>query len=256
MQRFLPFLASLLLYILASEYQSSINPGQKILPTVDKIGSSILSYAIEADKGLGAPPLVIDTYLSVRRVVVGTLAAGVVGLFCGLNLALSKSWRLTLGSFVTVLSVVPPITILPILFLTIGIGEIAIVALVFMGTVLPITRDIALAVESLPSQYRVKALTLGATSRDVIFDIFVPLTVPRLINSIRVNLGAAWIFVIVAESLVAEAGLGYRIFLVRRFLAMDVILPYVIWIAILGHSMDLLLAKILRWRYRWYESGA
>ena len=61
---------------------------------------------------------------------------------------------------------------------------------------------------------------------------------PRLISSVRLSLGAAWLFVIAAEAITAEAGLGYRIFLVRRYLAMDVILPYVVWITFLAFAMD------------------
>ncbi len=53
---------------------------------------------------------------------------------------------------------------------------------------------------------------------------------PRLIDSLRLTLGSAWLFLIAAEAIASTEGLGYRIFLVRRYLAMDVILPYVVWI--------------------------
>ena len=53
---------------------------------------------------------------------------------------------------------------------------------------------------------------------------------PRLIDALRLTLGSAWLFLIAAEAIASTEGLGYRIFLVRRYLAMDVILPYVIWI--------------------------
>ena len=54
-----------------------------------------------------------------------------------------------------------------------------------------------------------------------------PQVLPRLIDTVRLALGAAWLFLIAAEAIAATEGLGYRIFLVRRYLAMDVILPYV-----------------------------
>ncbi len=57
---------------------------------------------------------------------------------------------------------------------------------------------------------------------------------------------------IAAEAIAATEGLGYRIFLVRRYMSMDVILPYVAWITCLGYVMDLLLRGLLRWRFRWY----
>ena len=55
----------------------------------------------------------------------------------------------------------------------------------------------------------------------------------------RLALGPAWLFLIAAEAIASESGLGYRIFLVRRYLAMDVILPYVAWITLLAFLIDL-----------------
>jgi NitT/TauT family transport system permease protein len=76
---------------------------------------------------------------------------------------------------------------------------------------------------------------------------------PRLIDSLRLSMGSAWLFLIAAEAIASEEGLGYRIFLVRRYLAMDVILPYVVWITVLAFLMDYAL-KLLRSRaFPWTE---
>jgi NitT/TauT family transport system permease protein len=61
---------------------------------------------------------------------------------------------------------------------------------------------------------------------------------PRLIQAVRLSLGSAWLFLIAAEAIAAEQGLGYRIFLVRRYLAMDIILTYVAWITLLAFLID------------------
>ena len=74
---------------------------------------------------------------------------------------------------------------------------------------------------------------------------------PRLIQAVRLSLGPAWVFLISAEAIAADIGLGYRIFLVRRYLAMDVILPYVAWIAILAAITDLLLSWSSRRLFGW-----
>ena len=77
---------------------------------------------------------------------------------------------------------------------------------------------------------------------------------PRLIDCVRLQLGPAWLFLIAAEAIASTDGLGYRIFLVRRFLAMDVILPYVAWITLLAFLMDWGLRKLnskaFPWMYR------
>jgi len=72
-----------------------------------------------------------------------------------------------------------------------------------------------------------------------------------LIDAVRLSLGPAFLFLISAEAIAAENGLGYRIFLVRRFLAMDVILPYVAWITLLAYLMDYALAWLSRAAFPW-----
>jgi NitT/TauT family transport system permease protein len=74
---------------------------------------------------------------------------------------------------------------------------------------------------------------------------------PRLIQGIRLSLGPAWVFLISAEAIASDIGLGYRIFLVRRYLAMDVILPYVAWIALLAATIDFFLAQSSRRLFPW-----
>ena len=74
---------------------------------------------------------------------------------------------------------------------------------------------------------------------------------PRLIQALRLSLGPAWVFLISAEAIASDVGLGYRIFLVRRYLAMDVILPYVLWIAILAALIDWMLRATSQRLYPW-----
>ena len=66
--------------------------------------------------------------------------------------------------------------------------------------------------------------------------------------------GAAWLYLIASEAIAAESGLGYRIFLMRRYLAMDVILPYVAWISLLAVILDFALASLSRALFPWAHS--
>ncbi|OYY84461.1 MAG: lipid kinase, partial [Rhizobiales bacterium 35-66-30] len=66
------------------------------------------------------------------------------------------------------------------------------------------------------------------------------------------SLGPAFLFLIAAEAIAADSGLGYRIFLVRRYLSMDVILPYVAWITLLSVIMDFALAKLRDAAFPWF----
>ena len=149
----------------------------------------------------------------------------------------------------TAIAVIPPIAVLPILFIAFGLGETAKVALIVVGVAPFMIRDLAGHVAALPREQIIKALTLGAGSWGVMLRVALPQALPRLIAGLRLSLGPAWVFLISAEAIAADVGLGYRIFLVRRYLAMDVILPYVAWIALLAVVMD----QALRWASRrWF----
>jgi NitT/TauT family transport system permease protein len=65
-------------------------------------------------------------------------------------------------------------------------------------------------------------------------------------------MGAAWLFLIASEAIASQDGLGYRIFLVRRYLSMDVIIVYVAWITLLAFIADFALRKWVSVRYPWY----
>jgi NitT/TauT family transport system permease protein len=76
---------------------------------------------------------------------------------------------------------------------------------------------------------------------------------PRLIDTVRLSLGAAWLFLIASEAIASQDGLGYRIFLVRRYLSMDIIIIYVTWITGLAFCFDFGLRKLVALRYPWYN---
>ena len=152
------------------------------------------------------------------------------------------------------LSIVPPLTILPILFIALGVGETSKIALIFLGTVFVISRDLQLYVAHLPGEQITKALSLGARPASIPVRILLPQVMPRLLDTTRLTLGAAWLFLIAAEMISATDGLGYRIGLVRRYLAMDVIIPYVLWITFLGFVMDWFLRISVKSFFPWYET--
>jgi NitT/TauT family transport system permease protein len=116
-------------------------------------------------------------------------------------------------------------------------------------------RDLAMRVFELPREQLIKAQTLGASTWQIALRIVLPQMLPRLIDSVRLELGPAWLFLIAAEAIAADSGLGYRIFLVRRYLAMDVIIPYVIWITLLAFFMDLLLRALQTRAFPWFAQA-
>jgi NitT/TauT family transport system permease protein len=142
--------------------------------------------------------------------------------------------------------------ILPILFIVFGLGEVSKVVLIILGVAPIMTREIYQRVKEIPSEQIIKVQTLGASTWQIITRVITPQILPRLIDAIRFTLGTAWIFLISAEAIAATEGLGYRIFLVRRYLAMDVILPYVLWITFLAFLIDFILKQFNKRLFPWF----
>jgi NitT/TauT family transport system permease protein len=158
-----------------------------------------------------------------------------------------------LSPLLNTVAMIPPLAVLPILFIVLGLEETSKIALIVIGIAPCVARDLALRVAELPREQIIKAQTLGASTWQLILRVVLPQLWPRLIDAIRLSMGSAWLFLIAAEAIASTEGLGYRIFLVRRYLAMDVILPYVVWITLLAVASDLAL-RVLRARaFRWAE---
>ena len=248
----LPFLLLMVVYLTASDIRHRSNPQDKLLPTVTKIGKALKKSAIEPDKRTGNIILWRDTKASLKRLVIGIVISAWVGFLLGLNMGLLPGIRGLSLSFVTFVSNIPPLAILPILFISFGVGELGKVMLIILGTLPLITRDIYLATKKIPRETIVKALTLGASPFGVVYRVVFPQVVPRLIETVRLSMGAAWLFLIASEAIASQDGLGYRIFLVRRYLSMDVIIVYVAWITLLAFIADFALRKWVSVRYPWY----
>ena len=248
----LPFVLLLAVYLVASQQRLADNPQDKLLPSFARMGEALQQAAIEPDRRTGERVLWTDTLASLKRLALGVGSAALFGLLAGLNMGLHSSVKRLFGPFLTVVSLVPPLAVLPVLFITLGVEEFSKVALIFLGVFPVIARDILLATEQIPRESLVKAATLGASSLTVTYRIVMPQILPRLIDAVRLALGGAWLFLIAAEAIASTEGLGYRIFLVRRYLAMDMILPYVAWITLMGFLFDFALRQWLRRGFRWY----
>jgi NitT/TauT family transport system permease protein len=247
----LPILALVLVYLLVASARHAENPRDKIMPIPSAMAAGIHTMAFEVDPRTGEVPLVADTRASLRRLGIAIGLAAVTTLILGLTIGLLPFVRAGFGPLVAAISVIPPIAVLPILFIVFGLGETSKIVLIFVGVTPVMVRDLAGHVAAIPEEQIVKAQTLGGSTWQTLIRVALPQAMPRLIDSLRLSLCPAWVYLISAEAIAADVGLGYRIFLVRRYLAMDIILPYVVWISLLAVIMDLALVSWSRFAYPW-----
>ncbi|MEO1701151.1 MAG: ABC transporter permease subunit [Pseudomonadota bacterium] len=246
-----PFVATVVAYAVASHYRRLENPADKLLPSIEQMGATFWRMAFVPDRRTGDLIVWVDTVDSLWRLGFGMVVATAFALIIGILIGFIPHIRAALAPYISAISLIPPITILPILFIMVGLGEASKVMLVALGTAPVMTRATAQAVMEIPAELVIKAQTLGANTWQMMTRLVLPQVLPKLITALRLGLVPGWIFLISAEAIASTSGLGYRIFLVRRFLAMDVILPYVIWITILAYLIDRLLLLLSKRAFRW-----
>ncbi|AVT75444.1 lipid kinase [Rhodopseudomonas palustris] len=250
----LPFVLVIIAYLLGSGARLAENPNDKLLPALSSMGQAVKQMAFQVDARTGSYLLWSDTLASLERLGAALAISTSLALVFGIVIGLLPAANALLGSFVSVTSMVPPLLLLPILFIVMGLGENSKIALIVIGTLPCIIRDLSMKVLELPREQLIKAQTLGASTWQIALRVVLPQILPRLIDSLRLQLGPAWLFLIAAEAIASDSGLGYRIFLVRRYLAMDVIIPYVVWITLLAFVMDLALRLIQRKAFPWFAA--
>ena len=253
----LPFAALIGAYLIGSGMRLAENPNDKLLPSFNAMLEAFRHMALTPDPRSGNYLMWSDTLSSLSLLLTALAISTFIALVFGILIGLLPIAGATFGPVVAVASMVPPLALLPILFIVLGLGDGAKIALIVIGTTLKLIRDMALRVKDIPSELLIKAQTLGASTWQIALRVVLPQMLPRLIDSVRLEIGPAWLFLIAAEAIAADSGLGYRIFLVRRYLAMDVILPYVAWISLLAIVHDIILSQISRRSFAWaHPKGA
>jgi NitT/TauT family transport system permease protein len=250
----LPFIVIGLVYFYFSNERLAINPNDKLMPSFQSFVNAISYMAFEPNKRTGEYLLWADTAASLQRLGLGVAISALIGLVVGIMIGIIPLVRAGIAPVITIISLVPPLAILPILFIIFGLGELSKVMLIVLGITPFLIRDVQLRVMALPNEIIIKAQTLGANSWQLILRVVLPQVLPKLIDAVRLSLGSAWLFLIAAEAISSTEGLGYRIFLVRRYMSMDIILPYVVWITLLAFLMDFLLRRLSKSVFPWHAT--
>ncbi len=252
----MPLLLVLLLYLTAAASHHAANPSDKILPLPGAMVGAMKALLFETDPLSGRLIFWADTTASLQRLGLALGICGLSALLVGIVLGVLPAARATFGGLVTTIAVIPPIALLPVLFIVFGLGDTAKVALIVVGVAPFLIRDLADHIAAIPQEQLIKAQTLGASSWQLALRVALPQALPRLLAGLRLSLGPAWVYLISAEAIASDVGLGYRIFLVRRYLSMDIIIPYVAWISILAIVADITLAQLSRRAFGWaHQAG-
>lgn len=192
-----------------------------------------------------------DIAMSSGRICLGVLAAAVPAVFLGLFLGVNQRSRDAIEPVFAFIKYIPPVSLIPVLILWLGIGLPNQVALLFIGTFFYLTTMIAESVATTPQAYRDAARTLGINDRRLVWKVLVPHATPAFFEHLRVMVGIAWTYLVAAEMVAAPDGIGRRIIEAQRYLQTDRVLAGILTIGLLGIAFDGVLRLASWWTCRW-----
>lgn len=182
--------------------------------------------------------LAIDVLVSCGRVAGGFLLSAVVGIPIGIAMGTFYSMESLFAPIVGTVRYMPVMAFVPLIVIWVGLGELAKVLVICLGVVLYNAIMVADAVKFIPTELINVAYTLGANRRDVLVKVIVPATFPSVLDTLRVNVAGAWNYLVIAELIAAQNGLGFTIVQSQRFLQTDKVLFCIVLIGAIGLLID------------------
>jgi len=196
-----------------------------------------------------------DIGMTVWRVVGGFLIAAVIALPLGVAMGAYKPIEAFFEPFVSFARYLPASAFIPLLILWAGIGEAQKLAVIFIGSFFQLVLMIAVAVGNTRRDLVEAAYTLGTSDRSLIRRVLVPGAAPEIAEILRMVLGWAWTYVIVAELIGASSGIGHMITDSQALLATDQIIFGIIVIGLIGLVSDLAFKWVNRRLFPWAQLG-
>ncbi len=241
------------------------NPEDRVMPTVAQMvrgmSDAVLKPAEDDESQAQSGTLVNrflssmlwkDTKATSRRFFYSMLLL-IPAVLLGLHMGLFPYIGAFFLRFILFFDKIIALSLLPILFIAFGIDELSKVMLIVIGVTPTIILDTFNLTRGVPNEQLVKAFTLGAGDFDVAYRVVLRQIMPRVLNSIRLNLKAVMLFLFAGEMIASTDGLAYRIALLRRHMGMDVIIPYVLWVALLLFLVDLAMRLANRALHPWFR---
>ena len=192
-----------------------------------------------------------DIGMTVWRVLGGFALAAVLAIPLGVLMGAYKPVEAFFEPFVSFARYLPASAFIPLLILWAGIGEAQKLAVIFIGSVFQLVLMIAVSVGNTRRDLVEAAYTLGAGDRGIVTRVLLPSAAPEIAETLRMVLGWAWTYVIVAELIGASSGIGHMITDSQALLATDQIIFGIIVIGVFGLVTDLAFKALNRKLFPW-----
>ena len=194
-----------------------------------------------------------DVGYSVARVMIGWAIAAGIALPLGILCASSLKVRAAMQPIMEFFRYLPVTAMVPLTIIYCGIEEGQKYMVIFLGTFFQLVLMIEDTVTSVDKNLLNAGRTLGTSKTGILFRILFPASLPGILDAFRMTIGWAWTYLIVAEMISANSGIGYMILRAQRFVATDQVFAGLLIIGAIGLVTDLLMRLLTRMIVPWHE---
>lgn len=195
--------------------------------------------------------LLYHTGVSAARVWGAFLIAAVMAIPIGILMSSYRIVGAALEPIVDFIRYLPVPALVPLSIIWFGVGEPTKIFLLWLGTFFQLVLFVADDMRRVPNEFVEVARTLGANSRHVMTDVALRAMAPSLVDNLRITLGWCWTYLIIAEIVAADSGIGYVIWSARRFVKTPEVIAGVVVIGLIGLITDQLLRLAHRRLFRY-----
>jgi NitT/TauT family transport system permease protein len=194
-----------------------------------------------------------DILNSVYRVMFGFIVAALIGVPLGLFMGTFKAAEAFTEPVVGFIRYMPASAFIPLFILWLGIGDIEKIAIIFVGSFFQLVLMVAVVAKNIQKDLLETAYTLGAKRFQVIWKVLLPASLPGIVDTLRIIVGWAWTYIIVAELVASASGIGYMIISSQRMLRTGNIIFGILTIGILGLITDYFSKWLYNRLFPWVE---
>ena len=194
-----------------------------------------------------------DILNSVYRVMMGFVVAAIIGVPIGLIMGTFKVAEAFTEPVVGFIRYMPASAFIPLFILWLGIGDIEKIAIIFVGSFFQLVLMVAVVAKNVHKDMLETAYTLGAKRFQVIRKVLLPASLPGIVDTLRIIVGWAWTYIIVAELVASASGIGYMIISSQRMLRTVNIIFGILTIGMLGLLTDFLFKWLYNRLFPWVE---
>jgi NitT/TauT family transport system permease protein len=221
--------------------------GRKFLPSVEQVMYALLNLFREQD-------FLDDVIASCIRIFLSFFAAAAVSIPLGVLMGCFSNLRALLNPTLSGWRYLPAASFMPLLLVWFGPTDTAKLALLFIGVVFFLTALILDNTEAVPNEFVEAALTMGASRREVVLNVVVPAAAPAIFDSMRNMIAVGWTYLVIAEIVGADSGIGAMMMRAGRTLSVDEIMAGILTIGVLGVMTDILFRIVARLLLPWATS--